>query len=85
MLYNNQILSLLTIINAPIGMFLSLSVTMMQIHFLVAMGTLGKISHGKRSVLVRVLRVRFETGLIEVHWSRSEFGLGQVVSELAES
>ena len=47
----NQIFSLLTIINAPIGMFLSLSVTMMQIHFLVGMDTLGKISHGKRSVL----------------------------------
>ena len=53
MLGNNQILSLLTIINAPIGMFLSLSVMMMQIHFQVAMDILGKISLGKRSVLVR--------------------------------
>ena len=53
MLCNNQILSLLTITNAPIGMFLSLSVMMTQIHFLVGMDTLGKISHGKRSVWAR--------------------------------
>ena len=82
MICNNLIFSLLTIINAPIGMFLSLSVMMMQIHFQVAMDTLGKISLGKRSVRVRgrVLRARFETGLVEVRsldQARNWFGSGR--------
>ena len=44
----NQISSLSTITNALIGTFLSHSVMTIQIQFLVAMDTLGKISHGKR-------------------------------------
>ena len=75
-IWANQITSLLTIINAPIGMFLSLSVTMMQIHFLVGMDTLGKISHGKRSVWVRsgFLWVRFRSGQVDQVLFRFESG-----------
>ena len=62
---------------------------MMQIHFLVAMDTLGKISHGKRSVWVRgrgfTDQIGVWSGLSLVKLTRSEFGLGQVVSKVGES